>query len=408
MSVHDLHASAKDGSEMPQHNKHRKPRNGTRGSVAALTLTAGAAGIMVPMAIAPTASAAPLSAWDAIAECESNSRWDLPYGDADSTGGLQIQKRTWDDFDGPAITGAEYPSQATKAQQIQVAELILAQQGPDAWACNAKVGSPLSHADALGTDPAPTTAPLVEREPQLASTSSRSGTSRQADFGERRVHRVVPGDTLYKIALQYTQDPSVDNWRSFYRANETVIGNDPSRIRPGMMLDIPAPGPASAETEGLTQPTAPPSDPGGLTPPVPSANASYSLPVDAQVSQRFGNPSSGYTLGFHTGLDFSAPTGTPVRAAAAGTVVASDPSGSYGTNVQIEHDDGTYTLYAHLAFAKLVEGDRVAAGDGVGYVGTTGNSSGPHLHFEVRTAPTFAAGNFLDPSDWLGQHGITV
>ena len=72
--------------------------------------------------------------WDAIAQKESGGRWNLPSGDRDSTGGLQIRKGTWDDFGGPALTGHEFPYQATREQQIAIAERILASQGPEAWA----------------------------------------------------------------------------------------------------------------------------------------------------------------------------------------------------------------------------------------------------------------------------------
>jgi hypothetical protein len=72
--------------------------------------------------------------WDAIAQKESSGRWNLPSGDRDSTGGLQIRKGTWDAFGGPGLTGQQFPYQATKEQQIAVAEKILAAQGPQAWA----------------------------------------------------------------------------------------------------------------------------------------------------------------------------------------------------------------------------------------------------------------------------------
>ncbi|MEU9706668.1 peptidoglycan DD-metalloendopeptidase family protein [Streptomyces sp. NPDC047981] len=423
---------------MPQHNKHRKPRANAARSNAAIAATAvGAAGIAFPLVTGATASAASLSAWDRIAECESSSRWDLPYGDADSTGGLQIQKRTWDDFDGPGITGAEYPYQATKAQQIQIAELILAQQGPNAWACDVKVGSPLAREGAASSAPT-ATAGREEGSVDVPDSAPQRPVS-AIDRGEAVVHHVVPGDTLYKIALRYTHDASADNWRPLYRANEMAIGGDPNTIHPGLSLTIPSQRHASPNTADApaaptpqttpataaapateTELSGPSTDPVPAAPAVPateaetgsgSANpvtAQHVLPVDGTVSQRFGNPSSGYSLGYHTGLDFSAPTGTPVKAVTAGTVVGADSSPSYGINVQIRHDDGTYTLYAHLSLERVGEGDRVAAGDLVGYVGSTGNSSGPHLHFELRTAPAFGAGNFLDPADWLRQHGVTV
>ena len=91
---------------------------------------------------------------------------------------------------------------------------------------------------------------------------------------------------------------------------------------------------------------------------------------------------------FHTGIDLGAPTGTPVRAADGGTVVFVGVSGSmtsgYGQMVIIEHGNGHTTRYAHLSGFDVKEGDQIARGDQLGRVGSTGGSTGPHLHFEVR------------------------
>jgi murein DD-endopeptidase MepM/ murein hydrolase activator NlpD len=90
----------------------------------------------------------------------------------------------------------------------------------------------------------------------------------------------------------------------------------------------------------------------------------------------------------HTGVDWAAPTGTPVLAAFAGEILSAGTGGGYGNLLRISHPGGRETRYAHLkAFAEgMVPGRKVAAGEVVGYVGTTGNSTGPHLHFELRVA----------------------
>ncbi|MEB3268184.1 MAG: M23 family metallopeptidase, partial [Leptolyngbya sp.] len=86
-----------------------------------------------------------------------------------------------------------------------------------------------------------------------------------------------------------------------------------------------------------------------------------------------------------TGTDLGAPTGTPVLAAKAGTVLTADYLGGYGLTVILRHEDGTQeTRYAHLSQLLVRPGETVAQGDVVGLVGSTGNSTGPHLHFEVR------------------------
>jgi murein DD-endopeptidase MepM/ murein hydrolase activator NlpD len=99
---------------------------------------------------------------------------------------------------------------------------------------------------------------------------------------------------------------------------------------------------------------------------------------------------------FHSGIDMAAPAGTPVQAAAAGEArVELDPTG-YGIYVVVQHGGGFATLYAHLESASLRTGDAVGAGDEVGRVGSTGLSTGPHLHFEVRRD-----GRPVDPVPWL-------
>lgn len=106
-----------------------------------------------------------------------------------------------------------------------------------------------------------------------------------------------------------------------------------------------------------------------------------------------GRPSSGYGPRFdpiqhkeitHPGFDLAAPTGTPVQAAAAGTITHAGPAGTYGNLVTVRHADGFETRYAHLSAVDVKVGDSVGVGQEIGKVGTTGYSTGPHLHFEVR------------------------
>jgi murein DD-endopeptidase MepM/ murein hydrolase activator NlpD len=87
----------------------------------------------------------------------------------------------------------------------------------------------------------------------------------------------------------------------------------------------------------------------------------------------------------HQGVDFAAESGTPIHAAAAGTVTGARPNGGYGNWIEINHDDGLKTVYGHLSTfaADLAEGAWVERGQFIGFVGTTGRSTGPHLHFEL-------------------------
>ncbi|MGB8020680.1 MAG: M23 family metallopeptidase [Candidatus Nanopelagicales bacterium] len=118
---------------------------------------------------------------------------------------------------------------------------------------------------------------------------------------------------------------------------------------------------------------------------------------DYRITARFGDGGSRWSSGSHTGLDFAAPSGTPARAAASGKVISAEYAGSYGNQIVIDHGNGYQTSCSHLSSIGVSVGERVVAGDRIGAVGSTGNSTGPHLHFEVLRddAP-------IDPEDWLG------
>lgn len=102
-----------------------------------------------------------------------------------------------------------------------------------------------------------------------------------------------------------------------------------------------------------------------------------------KISARFGDAGFRWSTGYHTGLDFVGALGSPIYAAADGTVVSAKPEGAYGNMVKIKHADGSRTLYAHLTSFSVKKGDTVERGQRIGSLGSTGNSSGPHLHFEV-------------------------
>ena len=111
------------------------------------------------------------------------------------------------------------------------------------------------------------------------------------------------------------------------------------------------------------------------------------LPIEGSwYSSNYGwriDPISGVRA-FHEGMDFMAETGTPARAAAGGMVVYSDLHSQYGNMVEIDHGNGLVSRYAHLSKRLVKNGDVVMSGSTIGAVGTTGRSTGPHLHFEVR------------------------
>ena len=121
-------------------------------------------------------------------------------------------------------------------------------------------------------------------------------------------------------------------------------------------------------------------------------------PVSGPVTSPFGwriHPILGYKK-FHTGIDIGVGYGTPIHAADSGTVIYATWMGGYGNVIIIDHGDGLSTLYAHQSSLAVGTGARVTRGQMIGYVGSTGFSTGPHLHFEVRVN-----GNPVDPMGYL-------
>lgn len=106
----------------------------------------------------------------------------------------------------------------------------------------------------------------------------------------------------------------------------------------------------------------------------------------------------------HSGQDFVVPTGTAVHAAHSGTVVTAGWGGAYGNNIVIKHGSHLYTQYGHLSKFEVHVGQHVTTGQEIAKSGSTGNSTGPHLHFEVRTTPYY--GSSVEPLHFLRVHGV--
>ncbi|MCY0931067.1 LysM peptidoglycan-binding domain-containing M23 family metallopeptidase [Streptomyces sp. H27-H1] len=217
-------------------------------------------------------------------------------------------------------------------------------------------------------------------------------------------YTVVSGDTLGTIGSELGV-----SWQTLYSDNRSVIGSDPNMILPGRRLAYGSGSGGSADSS----PAAPKSSSSSSSSSSSkssssssSGNADGALPVSGgAVSARY-HQAGGWAAGYHTGIDFAVSTGTQVRAAAAGTVVSSGRQGAYGNAVVIKHGDGRYTLYAHLSSATASEGERVSAGERIGRSGDTGNSTGPHLHFEVRSSNSYGAD--INPVTWLNGRGVSL
>ncbi|MFD3543716.1 peptidoglycan DD-metalloendopeptidase family protein [Streptomyces sp. NPDC058662] len=252
------------------------------------------------------------------------------------------------------------------------------------------------------------------------------------------VYTVVPGDYLSKIAVERQLS---GGWEQLYADNREAVGSDPSLIHPGLRLTLGAPGKA-APTQTAPAPAAKSSDkapaagkgaaaerdepaaapvrkpqpkqqPQDAGTPAGSAAGSNTVaaggfvaPVSGGVSTQYRVAGAMWSSGYHTGLDFMASSGTTVKAVGAGTVVSAGWSGSYGNEVVIRHADGKYSQYAHLSSLSVSSGQSVTAGQRIGLSGSTGNSTGPHLHFEIRTGPSY--GSDINPLSYLRSKGVTI
>ena len=126
----------------------------------------------------------------------------------------------------------------------------------------------------------------------------------------------------------------------------------------------------------------------------------FVMPVKGVFTSNFG-----YRWGvLHAGIDLANSIGTPIHAVSDGVVIASGPTAGYGMWVKLRHADGTVTLYGHVNTTMVSVGQRVMAGDQIATVGNRGNSTGPHLHFEV----LLGGSQRVDPVPWLAKRGLSV
>ncbi|MFF8293320.1 transglycosylase family protein [Streptomyces sp. NPDC016309] len=416
---------------MAVRGRHRRYQP-SRINRASLTVTASGAGMALPLIGAGAAHAASVDVWEKVAACESTNNWKVNTGNG-YYGGLQFTQSTWEAYGGTRY--APRADLATKDQQIAIAEKVLKGQGPRAWpACSVKAGL------TRGGD-APDIAP---RGGGPAAERSRAGTEPRATRtppatpttvpGKRESYTVARGDSLSGIAEAKRVR---GGWQRLYEDNRTVIGGDPDIIMPGQRLTlrttaprpgttrpVPAKPPTAAPKPPTARPAAPrpaPAKPATAKPaPKPATakpatarpaaprprTAGFSAPVDAGPSTAYRKAGSSWSSGYHTGVDFPVPTGTAVKAVASGRVVSAGWGGAYGYQVVIRHEDGKYSQYAHLSALTVREGQRVTGGQRIARSGSTGNSTGPHLHFEVRTGPGY--GSDIDPLAYLRAGGVRL
>ncbi|MEU4646434.1 M23 family metallopeptidase [Nocardia fluminea] len=139
--------------------------------------------------------------------------------------------------------------------------------------------------------------------------------------------------------------------------------------------------------------------PGAMTPGSTPSVGGFSLPAKGAFTSGFG--SRWGTM--HRGIDIAGPIGSPIYAVADGTVVEAGPAQGFGLWVRIRHDDGTISIYGHMYDFFVSQGERVPAGMQIARIGNRGDSTGPHLHFEI-----VQNGQHVDPQAWLAMHGLRL
>ncbi|MEU9251973.1 transglycosylase family protein [Streptomyces sp. NPDC048270] len=413
---------------------------------ASLVVTAGGAGIALPFIGAGTAQAASVDTWNKVAACESTGNWRINTGNG-YYGGLQFSQSTWRAFGGAAY--APRADLATKDQQIAVAEKVLKGQGPQAWPqCGKKAGlsrSGPAPAVAPGKQAQQQTQPQTPKQilPQQAKAATGQPAAAPRPTGTSVLpnpYVVAPGDSLSAIA---TEQHVEGGWQALYETNRATVGGNPNLIFPGQRLTLritaappaqnPEKPPRTAEPVKPVEPAAekpvepaqkPAAKPPGKQAEKPAAqpaekpaqqpasaqqkpvSGGYSAPVDAGLGTAYRVAGSSWSSGYHTGVDFPVATGTAVKSVGAGQVVSAGWAGAYGYQVVIRHTDGRFSQYAHLSALGVKAGQQVSGGQRIGRSGSTGNSSGPHLHFEMRTGAGY--GTDIDPLKYLRAHGVDI
>ncbi|MGN9790376.1 peptidoglycan DD-metalloendopeptidase family protein [Streptomyces sp. OZ13] len=396
---------------------------------ASLTVTAGGAGIALPLVGAGSSHAASVDVWEKVAACESTDNWRINSGNG-YYGGLQFSQATWEAYGGRKY--APRADLATKDQQIAVAEKVLEAQGPRAWpTCSVKAGLTRGDDAPEITQPRPQDAAPPKRiAPKAAASPTTVPTQREG-------YTVARGDSLSRIART---ERIKGGWQQLYAQNRTVVGDDPDLIFPGQRLALrgkaapkqdrrpatagpdrpaekvrpeaaPKPKPEAAPKPKTAPKPAPAPKPKTAPKPAPvpkprTEAASFAAPVAAGPSTAYRKTGSSWSSGYHTGVDFAVPTGTSVKAVASGKVVSAGWGGAYGYEIVLRHGDGRYSQYAHLSALTVRAGQQVSAGQRIARSGSTGNSTGPHLHFEIRTGPGY--GSDIDPLAYLRARGVSV
>lgn len=248
---------------------------------------------------------------------------------------------------------------------------------PRATVTGLGVGLGVIAATTLGAGPLVAAAPPGPGGAQTLATGTHAGTTSVGDTGATKAG--AEGGTGAEVgAASTTGDRTADAVADLRdgRAEAAVNGRVARDARRPARVAPPAPKPKPAPR---------------WQNPMPSGH------LTSCYGQRWGT--------LHAGIDIAAPSGTPVRAVGAGRVVSAGWNyGGYGISVMVDHGNGYLTHYAHLSAARVRPGQRVAAGTIIGREGSTGDSTGPHLHFEVHKGQW----RQISPAPWLRARGVRI
>lgn len=281
----------------------------------------------------------------------------------------------------PLDTAAETSTVKTPTKRTAAKELPATTQPPKAQPAK-KLAAKTQRVKAP-----PAKTPLMKSQPVKKGKTGPSAAKPSPD--ERCLHVVRSGDTVGRVAAQYhVTRQGIITGNQLGAAGTLKVGQRISvpGCRKGGSLRAEAPNPALAvelENGLLLARVGPKRIPTRLFVAVPEFGAEaieFAWPVEGMVASGFGKR----RMGWHAGIDIKADMGTPVLAAAAGTVSFSGWSASYGRLVKIQHPNGFITVYAHNSENLVQIGDEVEAGKIIATVGRSGRASDHHLHFEIR------------------------
>ena len=263
-------------------------------------------------------------------------------------------------------TGATSPEAGTTSPEAGTTLPEAGTTSPEADADSAEADADSPDADADSPDAGATSSATAA---EFAAAESAGGDFAGTEFAEADSVVIPPSATGNRLS-----------WVAPARATRPALPKHPARAKPSVQ---------AARSK--------PSKPRKATKPARWLQPISGAVVTSCFGQRWGR--------LHAGVDLAAPYGTAIRTVGAGIVVAAGPEGGYGNAVLIDHGDGFLTHYGHMSAIAVHPGQRVTAGQPIGNEGSTGHSTGPHLHFEVHQG-TYK--NPIEPTHWLHTHGVEI